>query len=408
MFFMNCKYHWIQYHRIFPVVLFSIIAFSFELNAQGTIRLAECYVYKALEVPLRLFIENYEGISTDGDKIGLIYKHKNGKKKQEKILFSLDPRNRELKKLEPKSELLQLLEGNNQYWLAPHRNTYIVKNLEAWHLFRNGSVQKFSKISNPSINELRFGSLGNVVFGHVCYPYQRQGVSSGVYRWRPEENRFDSVFLPRKHLYLTHISSDNSWSAMLSDSLLLMADITQYKLYILGAEGEPKLVYTGNPAGWIQYPDSLEMRFQFIEYMHGTLNAWDTMGQWLKTFSRIEKILANGSGDVLVRYTCKKDGEWVRCYDVFKQDGDTLIFKQTIALNRIFPREPVVNLNFPLSFLWSGYPTFLMNDGSIVAFDISPGGKTIMGLTENEIYTHYLVTMLKKKKYLATYVYQMD
>jgi hypothetical protein len=393
--------------------LFALLFNSLDATTQGRIKLQSVYVFKDIEVPLRLYIEHFESFSSDGSQFGFVYKPLMKGKKRDLNVCSFNPVSGRMNKLTNHAlegmELATTLRQTHNHTVQPWNRAFATLDDNSWLLRLDGQTLKQANSKGHSVTEMHICASPKLVYGHVCYPYTHQGLSSGVYRWHAEMGRIDSVQIPRSHLYITHLQADNSWSALLNDSLCVLTDITKYKIWVVGPEGDAKLMSVRQPEGWIQYPDSLEWRFEFYSFMHGTRNAWDTLGEWLNRFSRIEKVLANGVGDVGVRYTALDGGKLKKFIAMYRFEGDSLKFRNKLTIdgwsNEI---RKVTQENFSSVYLGSGYPTFLMNDCSLIALDVVPDGKTLLGLKNEKQISAYQAAYLVKKKTMAVYVYRFD
>ena len=388
------------------------------LQAQdhAQLRLENIFVYNPIDVPGGVFIDQFVGFRAEGSRISFMH-HKIRKGKPPATEFySFSTEDGAIQPLQlPASvqeRILPILTKSRIISLRPERQAYgLMENAELG-LQLNGEHWIKASPNGACINDVHIHTHDTMLFGHVCYPYPdiAQGISSGLYRWHARTGIFDSVRIPRKHLYITHLRKDNAWSALLNDSLCVMADITGFNVWIAGSKGEARTLELKQPPGWVQYPDSLERVYQRIKLSKGTLAAWDSLGNWLNRYSRIEKIWANKHGGVALRYTALNlENKLASFIQLYQLEGSNLTQKETIPL-RGWPeqQEEITKDNFSSLLLGNGNPTFFMDDRSFVALDAVPEGYSLLGVkTKKEVARYENAAILRQKK-MAAYVYRMD
>lgn len=380
----------------------------------GNIRLIEYHVHKQFEMPVSL---QYQGFSSDGNGIAFLHRPKitRPSQTQDVWLYSTFTGENGFSVLRRKSlvkaNLYPAMKEGYHYDLQPWNEAFATMQHSYWLLSIHGRQWQRQNTGDIAVSNVHLNRSNEMVFGHVCYPFGgTQGIESGLYRWFPKEQTLDSLHMPRKHLYIGHIKSDNAWSALLNDSICLMADITQYRLWMAGGKGEAKELKLTQPLHWAQYPDSSEARYNALVLIQGEIRAWDTLRTWFEQYSRIEKIMANSHGDVLIRYTAKNaSGKLRQYFDVYQWKGDSLEFQKTLPIGT-WPdgSQTVTKENFSSVFLGAGTPTFLMNDRRLIAFHVVPEGKTWMGLRSKEEIMAFNKGFNSGKLNLAVYVYRFD
>ena len=416
-------------HRSMPVVyrcrlsmygflllnsLAGLCSFSAAAQDAAKLRLDEYRVYKQFEMPVSL---QYQGFSSDGNGIAFIHRPKitRPSQPQDVRLYSAVTGENGFAVMKRKSlvkaNLYPAMKEGYHYDLQPWNEAFASMQYNYWLLSIHGRQWQRQNTGDIAVSNVHLNRSNEMVFGHVCYPFGgMQGIESGLYRWFPKEQTLDSLQIPRKHLYIGQIKSDNAWSALLNDSLCLMADITQYKVWVTGAKGELKELTLTQPLNWVQYPDSLEARYNALVLIQGEIRAWDTLRTWFEQYSRIEKIMANIHGDVLIRYTAKNaSGKLRQYFNVYQWKGDSLEFQKTLPIGT-WPdgSQAVTKENFSSVFLGAGTPTFLMNDRRLIAFHVVPEGKTWMGLSSKEEIMAFNKGFNSGKLNLAVYVYRFD
>ncbi len=377
-------------------------------SAQRGLKLERSFANTDVEVPGLVYIRDYLGFTVEGRQLNFIYlkDHKKGKLLTFQLQDasgnhgSISPekllRN---KRSFPKDELRDacLFLGKNQLLLITDSSL---------HIYNAGRITGRFPKPDATAEKYLLTHDGTTVYGHFAYPYEDDGFQSGVIRYHVNTGLIDTVHLPREHLYLARSKFDNSFCTLWGDSTVLLADIVNYKIFAVNPHGPLRLLYEAKPESWEQYPDSLKTEYAALEFTRGTLAAWDTMGEWLKRYSRIEKIMANQRGDVVVRYTLFEQGEQLWVLDFLRREGDALVLDTTMkfATPGIFSAfNPEL---FELSLLRSGSPTFLMDDGSLMALGIAAGKETMIGKTGPELMQFVTRTLPSKTKTMAVYVYK--
>lgn len=378
------------------------------------LRLHALHVYSDADVPSGIFINHFDGFSSDGNNITYVYKSSQKAPIQQAIVGRIRTADGDLQRIPAGKALNARLLLN----LAESQPMSLQAEWPAFAVYGNANLalqlkEALWQQSSPNgayVNNVHIHTSGKMLFGHVCYPYPdfAQGIASGLYRWNAVTGIVDSIRVPRKHLYIAHLRKDNAWSARLNDSLCVMADMTRFRLWIAGSKGEPRLFEPGQPEGWLPYPDSLEDVYKRIRLMQGTLLAWDSLGHWLSRYSSIEKVYANSQGDIALRYTAldaeNKYSVFIRIYHMH---ADSLSLVKVLQLKG-WPQgeEQITMENYASTLLASGQPTFFMNDRSFVALEAVPKGMTLLGLkTRQELDRYQSAAMFGKKK-MAVHVYR--
>jgi hypothetical protein len=131
------------------------------------------------------------------------------------------------------------------------------------------------------------------------------------------------------------------------------------------------------------------------------------MANWMGRYSRVEKIMANQRGDVVVRYTLYEEGQQIWALDFLKKEGAGLRLDTSILVRNAGPFGYNVKL-LELTMLRTGGPTFLMDDGSIMALGIAAGKETMLGKTPQELMQFVTEKLPKSKKNMAVYVFERN
>jgi hypothetical protein len=388
------------------------------LHAQneGRIRLHAISNYPDITLPFPAYVIHFEGFSTDGTNIAFIYKPGEKGEKQETSVHWFNPLNEGMQSISSaqlqKNGLFSVLTDGYDYSIDPQRKEYASIQYDELFYCRDGRVWKQPNNTGISVENMHINAQARMVYGTVCYPYgdYAQGINSGMYRWMPETGAIDSLSVPRKHLYIAHLQTDNAWSALLSDSLCAMADITSYRLWLAGSHGEAREMKLHQPQGWVQYPDSLENHYAALSLLKGQLAAWDTVKSWFNHYSRIEKVMANGKGDVLLRYNAlDASGMMAKYFDLYRYQGDSLVYEKTLVIHEWDETaKAVTKENFSSTFLDDGVPTFFLNDRSLVAIGAEPKGKSYLRLRSKADAAAFHLAMMTKPLRMVAYVYRFD
>jgi len=376
--------------------------------AQQGLKLERAFANTDVEVPGLVYIRDYLGHTVEGNQLNFIYlkEHKKGKLVTFQVQeasgkhSSFRPEKMVRHKKEfPQGELRDacLLPGEDQLLLAT--DSFL-------QIYRAGRmIRRFHK-PDATAEKYLLTHDGTTVYGHFAYPYEEGDFQSGVIRYHVISGRKDTLVLPREHLYLARSKSDNSFCTLWGDSTVLLADIVNYKIFAANPHGPLRLLYEARPESWAQYPDSLKTEYATLEFTRGTLAAWDTMGEWLKHYSRIEKIMANRRGDVVVRYTLFEQGEQLWAIDFLRREGTILVLDTTIKCTTPGPFAAFNPEMFEVSLLRTGAPTFLMDDGTLMALGIAAGKETMIGKSGPELMEYVTRTLPAKTKTMAVYVYK--
>jgi hypothetical protein len=164
------------------------------------------------------------------------------------------------------------------------------------------------------------------------------------------------------------------------------------------------------PQGWVQYPDSLENHYAALSLLKGQLAAWDTVKSWFNHYSRIEKVMANGKGDVLLRYNAlDASGMMAKYFDLYRYQGDSLVYEKTLVIHEWDETaKAVTKENFSSTFLDDGVPTFFLNDRSLIAIGAEPKGKSYLRLRSKADAAAFHLAMMTKPLRMVAYVYRFD
>ncbi len=387
--------------------IFSTIS-ALTCAAQQGLTLERSFANTDVEVPGLVFIRDYLGFTVEGNQLNFIYlkEHKAGKlvtfQRQDAsgTHSSIRPEKLIRNKQElPKEALLEacLFLGKNELLLVTDSFLQILN--------AGRTTRRFRK-PDATADKYLLTHGGAAIYGHYAYPYNDGNFSSGVIRYHFNSGRTDTLELPREHLYLTRSKFDNSLCALWGDSTVLMADIVNYRIFAANPHGPARLLYEAKPESWAQYPDSLEAEYNALEFTRGQLAAWDTMATWMQRYSRVEKIMANRRGDVLVRYTLFEDGQQLWAMDFLRREGEELVLDTTIKVATPGPFAAFDPDIFALSLLRTGSPTFLMDDGSLMALGIAAGKETMIGKTGPDLMRFVAQTLPASKKTMAVYVFR--
>ena len=379
------------------------------LTAQDGLLLKHAFVNPKVEVPGLIYARDFIGFTVEGQKLSFLHLQKTGKNPQ----YKLHTVSKDGTSMQGKPESL-LFKGQALPKVDVHEGQMQLQ--EQRLLLVTDSILQLNRKGFPALNlpkgtatgdKYYLRTDGSMLFGHFAYPYADGPFESGVIRYHLHSLRIDTTWLPRRHLYLTRSKFDNALCALWGDSTLLMTDIVNYKIYALNPHGTPQLLYEAKPESWKQYPDSLEAEYIALEFTKGMMTAWDTMANWMGRYSRVEKIMANRRGDVVVRYTLYEEGQQIWALDFLKKEGAGLRLDTTILVRNAGPFGFDAKL-LELSMLRTGGPTFLLDDGSIMALGIAAGKETMLGKTPPELIRFVTERLPKSKKNMAVYVFERN
>ncbi|MEY3983430.1 MAG: hypothetical protein RL160_987 [Bacteroidota bacterium] len=378
-------------------------------HAQEGLVLKHSFVNPKVAVPGLIYAQDFIGFTVEGHKLAFLHRQKTGK--GPKYTVHTVATDGTCFRRKPESLLFK---GQS----LPNVDVYEgqVQMQQQRLLLVADSVLQVNSAKFPALNlpkgtatgdKYFMSADGSMVFGHFAYPYADGPFESGVIRYRLNSLHKDTTWLPRGHMYLTRSKFDNALCALWGDSTLLMTDIVNYKIYALNPHGPAHLVYEAKPKSWNQYPDSLEAEYISLEFAKGMMTAWDTMANWMGRYSRVEKIMANQRGDVVVRYTLYEEGQQIWALDFLKKEGTGLRLDTSILVRNAEPFGYNVKL-LELTMLRTGGPTFLMDDGSIMALGIAAGKETMLGKTPQELMRFVTEKLPKSKKNMAVYVFERN
>lgn len=377
-------------------------------SAQRGLKLERSFANIDVEVPGLVFIRDYLGFTVEGYQLHFTYlKDRDGGKEvtfQTVDRFGKHFSTKPEKLLRNKKELPQGLLMDADMQLKEGRLLLVTDSL-LQIIHAGKTLQRFRK-HEATADKYLLTHDGATVYGHFAYPYDEGNFSSGMIRYHINSGRTDTLELPREQLYLTRSKFDNSLCALWGDSTVLMTDIVNYRIFAANPHGPARLLYEAKPETWAQYPDSLESEYAVLELTRGMLAAWDTMATWMQRYSRVEKIMANRRGDVVVRYTLFEEGQQLWAMDFLRREGETLVLDTTIKVTNPGPFAAFDPDIFALNLLRTGSPTFLMEDGSMMALGIAAGKETMIGKTGPELMRFVTQTLPGSKKTMAVYVFR--
>lgn len=378
-------------------------------HAQEALILKNSFVNPKVAVPGLIYAQDFIGFTVEGQKLAFLHRQKTGK--GPKYSVHTVATDGTCSRRKPESLLFK---GQ----ALPNVDVYEgqVQMQQQRLMLVTDSLLQVNSAMFPALNlpkgtatgdKYFMSADGSMIFGHFAYPYADGPFESGVIRYRLNSLHTDTTWLPRGHMYLTRSKFDNALCALWGDSTLLMTDIVNYKIYALNPHGTLQLLYEAKPESWNQYPDSLEAEYISLEFTKGMMTAWDTMANWMGRYSRVEKIMANSRGDVVVRYTLYEEGQQIWALDFLKKEGKALRLDTSILVRNAGPFGYNAKL-LELTMLRTGGPTFLMDDGSIMALGIAAGKETMLGKTPQELMRFVTEKLPKSKKNMAVYVFERN